>query len=73
MPHSLVADALYSAHKSRATGQLTLHAGGRESRLFLQEGNLVGTQLGFGFQSPAQALLQSGRAVSYTHLTLPTN
>lgn len=60
MTPSQAAEALYSAHKSRATGRLTLSSGGRESRLWLREGNLVGTQLGFGFQSPAQALLQSG-------------
>ncbi|TQF08427.1 hypothetical protein FJV41_49985, partial [Myxococcus llanfairpwllgwyngyllgogerychwyrndrobwllllantysiliogogogochensis] len=57
---SQAAEALYSAHKSRATGWLTLSAGGRESRLMLREGDLVGTRLGFGYQSPAQALLQSG-------------
>ncbi len=60
MTPSQAAEALYSAHKSRATGRLTLCAGGRESRLLLREGNLVGTQLGFGYQNPAQALLQSG-------------
>src|SRR5687768_9486735 len=61
MPPSQVAETLYSAHKSRATGRLTLHAGGREALLFLQEGDLVGTQLGFGYQTPVQALLQAGR------------
>ncbi|MFP2963101.1 molecular chaperone DnaJ, partial [Myxococcus sp. 1LA] len=60
MTPSQAAEALYSAHKSRATGRLTLSSGGRESRLWLREGDLVRTQLGFGYQSPAQALLQSG-------------
>ena len=61
MPASQVAETLYSAHKSRATGRLTLSAGGRQSLLFLQEGDLVGTRLGFGFQTPVQSLLQAGR------------
>jgi hypothetical protein len=61
MPPSQVAETLYSAHKSRSTGRLTLHAGGREALLFLQGGDLVGTRLGFGFQTPVQALMQAGR------------
>ena len=61
MPPSQVAETLYSAHKSRATGRLLLHAGGREALLFLQGGDLVGTRLGFGFQTPVQALVQTGR------------
>src|SRR5690349_530793 len=61
MPPSQVAETLYSAHKSRSTGRLTLQAGGREALLFLQGGDLVGTRLGFGFQTPVQALMQAGR------------
>ncbi|NOJ98892.1 DUF4388 domain-containing protein, partial [Corallococcus coralloides] len=60
MSASQVAEALYAAHKSRATGRLTLHAGGRESALWLREGDLVGAKLGFGYQTPAQALFQNG-------------
>ncbi|HET9450519.1 MAG TPA: molecular chaperone DnaJ, partial [Aggregicoccus sp.] len=64
MPSSQVAEALYAVHKSRATGALTLRAAGREARLLVRDGDLVGAQLGFGHQCVAQALLQAGQLSS---------
>src|SRR4051812_27437172 len=61
MESSQVVEALWAAHKARATGALTVHAGGRESRLWLRAGDLVGAQLGFGFQGSVQTLMQAGK------------
>ncbi|MBL8952406.1 MAG: molecular chaperone DnaJ, partial [Myxococcaceae bacterium] len=58
---SAVAEALLNAHKQRASGWLTLTFSGRESKLLLKEGDLVGAQMGFGHQSALQGLLQSKR------------
>ena len=56
---SPVAEALFNAHKERASGWMTLTFWGRESKLLLKEGDLVGAQMGFGHQSVLQGLLQS--------------
>src|SRR6516162_10422939 len=57
------AEALFRAHHDRSTGWLTLVCGGREAKLYLQHGDLVGARLGFGQQTEAQALLASGALV----------
>ena len=57
------AEALFRAHQDRSTGWLTLLCGGREAKLYLQHGDLVGARLGFGHQTDAQALLASGALV----------
>ena len=57
------AEALFRAHQDRSTGWLTLLCGGREAKLYLQHGDLVGARLGFGHQTEAQALLASGTLV----------
>ena len=56
---SAVAEALLEAHKQRASGWMTLTFWGRESKLLLKEGDVVGAQMGFGHQSALQGLLQS--------------
>ncbi|HEY1905317.1 MAG TPA: DnaJ domain-containing protein [Myxococcaceae bacterium] len=58
------AEALFRAHQDRSTGWLTLLCGGREAKLYLQHGDLVGARLGFGHQTDAQALLASGALVA---------
>lgn len=60
MPALEVAEALYRAHKERATGYVRLQEAGRESSLALKDGELLGMELDFGFQSLAQSLLQGG-------------
>ena len=57
------AEALFRAHQDKSTGWLTLLCGGREAKLYLQHGDLVGARLGFGHQTDAQALLASGALV----------
>ena len=57
------AEALFRAHHDRSTGWLTLVCGGREAKLYLQHGDLVGARLGFGYQTAAQALLAAGELV----------
>jgi curved DNA-binding protein CbpA len=57
------AEALFRAHQDKSTGWLTLLCGGREAKLYVQFGDLVGTRLGFGHQTDAQALLASGALV----------
>ena len=57
------AEALFRAHHDRSTGWLTLVCGGREAKLYLQHGDLVGARLGFGHQTAAQALLAAGELV----------
>ena len=57
------AEALFRAHQDKSTGWLTLLCGGREAKLYLQYGDLVGARLGFGHQTEAQALLASGALV----------
>ena len=57
------AEALFRAHQDRSTGWLTLLCGGREAKLYVQYGDLVGARLGFGHQTEAQALLASGALV----------
>ncbi|HEY3587438.1 MAG TPA: hypothetical protein VGK85_09805, partial [Myxococcaceae bacterium] len=57
------AEALFRAHQDKSTGWLTLLCGGREAKLYLQHGDLVGARLGFGQQTEAQALLASGALV----------
>jgi curved DNA-binding protein CbpA len=57
------AEALFRAHQDRSTGWLTLLCGGREAKLYLQYGDLVGARLGFGHQTDAQALLATGALV----------
>jgi curved DNA-binding protein CbpA len=57
------AEALFRAHQDKSTGWLTLLCGGREAKLYLQHGDLVGARLGFGHQTEAQALLASGALV----------
>jgi curved DNA-binding protein CbpA len=54
------AEALFRAHQDRSTGWLTLVCHGREAKLYLQHGDLVGARLGFGHQTDAQALLAAG-------------
>ena len=39
------AEALFRAHHDRSTGWLTLVCGGREAKLYLQHGDLVGARL----------------------------
>ena len=58
------AEALFRAHQDKSTGWLTLLCGGREAKLYLQHGDLVGARLGFGHQTDAQALLASGALVA---------
>jgi tetratricopeptide (TPR) repeat protein len=58
------AEALFRAHQDKSTGWLTLLCGGREAKLYLQHGDLVGARLGFGHQTEAQALLASGALVA---------
>jgi tetratricopeptide (TPR) repeat protein len=57
------AEALFRAHQDKSTGWLTLLSGGREAKLYVQFGDLVGTRLGFGSQTDAQALLATGALV----------
>src|SRR6516165_10655842 len=57
------AEALFRAHQDRSTGWLTLLCGGREAKLYLQHGDLVGARLGFGHQTAAQALFAAGELV----------
>ena len=57
------AEALFRAHHDRSTGWLTLVCGGREAKLYLQHGDLVGARLGFGHQTAAQALFAAGELV----------
>jgi len=57
------AEALFRAHQDKSTGWLTLLSGGREAKLYLQHGDLVGARLGFGHQTDAQALLAAGALV----------
>jgi len=54
-----LAEALYLAHKQRSTGCLKIAAGGRESELLLRDGDLVGAQVRWGYQSSAQAVLRA--------------
>ena len=56
-----IAQALLDAHQRKASGWLTVQTGGRQSRLLLKKGELVGAQMGFGHQSILQGLLQSRR------------
>src|SRR5262249_6504903 len=58
---SPVAEALFNAHRERASGWMTLTFWGRESKLLIKEGDVVGTQMGFGHQTVLQGLLQSRR------------
>jgi len=62
-PLPSAAEALFRAHHDRSTGWLTLVCGGREAKLYLQHGDLVGARLGFGHQTPAQALFAAGELV----------
>src|SRR5690349_20741972 len=55
------AEAVFRAHQSRATGELRARAGGRESVLRFQDGDLVAVHAAFGYQGTAQALLASRR------------
>ncbi|MGZ6028323.1 MAG: molecular chaperone DnaJ, partial [Myxococcaceae bacterium] len=57
------AEALFRAHQDKSTGWLTLLCGGREAKLYVQFGDLVGARLGFGHQTDAQALLAAGALV----------
>src|SRR5262249_32493270 len=57
------AEALFRAHQDRSTGWLTLLSRGREAKLYVQFGDLVGARLGFGHQTEAQALLAAGALV----------
>ena len=57
------AEALFRAHQDRSTGWLTLLSHGREAKLYVQFGDLVGARLGFGHQTESQALLASGALV----------
>lgn len=57
------AEALFRAHQDKSTGWLTLLSGGREAKLYVQFGDLVGARLGFGHQTDAQALLAAGALV----------
>ncbi len=57
------AEALFRAQQDKSTGWLTLLCRGREAKLYLQHGDLVGTRLGFGHQTDAQALLAAGALV----------
>ena len=57
------AEALFRAHLDKSTGWLTLLCGGREAKLYLQHGDLVGARLGFGHQTDAQSLLAAGALV----------
>ncbi len=54
------ADALFRAAREHATGWLTFSSRGAEARLYLHAGDVVGTRLGFGYQTLAQALLTAG-------------
>lgn len=54
-----LAEALYLAHKRRSTGSLKVSAGGRQSELLLQDGDLVGAEVRWGYQTSAQAVLRA--------------
>lgn len=58
-----VENTLIEACKGRLTGCLELRAGDKETRLYLRDGSLVATQVGFGYQTPLQAML-SGKKLS---------
>ncbi len=61
MSGSPAAESLLRAQKEKLTGILQLSAGGRESKLFWDGGDLVGADLRFGYQSLPQSLLAAGR------------
>ncbi len=61
MSGSPAAESLLRAQKEKLTGILQLSAGGRESKLFWEGGDLVGADLRFGYQSLPQSLLAAGR------------
>ncbi len=52
---------MIAAYRERATGSLTLQAGRARSRIFWRNGEVVGAELGWGYRSLGQALLQAGR------------
>src|SRR5689334_14517964 len=56
-----IAQALLDAHQRKASGWMTVKTFGRDSKLLLKDGDLVGAQMGFGHQSVLQGLLQSKR------------
>src|SRR5260370_1293599 len=61
MSGSPAAESLLRAQKEKLTGTLQLSAGGRESKLFWEGGDLVGADLQFGYQSLPQSLLAARR------------
>ncbi|MGV3621464.1 MAG: molecular chaperone DnaJ, partial [Archangium sp.] len=63
MGNPQVAEALFRAWVDRQTGWLTCTSQGRETKIPLREGSVVGTSLGagFGWQGTVPALLQNGR------------
>ena len=60
MPVPHLAEALYEAHQQRSTGWLKVLVEGRESRLVLERGNLVGAQISTGNRNLLQSLLLAG-------------
>src|SRR5215472_2364263 len=60
MPVPHLAEALYEAHQQRSTGWLKVLVEGRESRLVLERGNLVGAQISTGHRNLLQSLLLAG-------------
>jgi tetratricopeptide (TPR) repeat protein len=54
-------EALARVWQEKATGQIKIKTGDRESKLLFERGDLVGADLRFGYQSVAQSLLAEGR------------
>ncbi|MBI3182569.1 MAG: DUF4388 domain-containing protein, partial [Myxococcales bacterium] len=61
MRASPLAEVLYRAHKEKATGYVRVQHGERRAILAMKDGDVVGVEVGFGYQSVAQALLQAER------------
>ncbi|MFN0063483.1 MAG: DnaJ domain-containing protein [Myxococcaceae bacterium] len=62
MTEPSAAQALLSACATRSTGRLSLLAAtGRCSELWIADGDVVGAQMGFAYQSVAQSLWRMGR------------
>ena len=72
MPASQVAEALYLAHKFKATGALNLKANGRQSQLLLQQGDIVGAKMASGGATIEVAAKGVMRDVVVGRLTAPT-
>jgi curved DNA-binding protein CbpA len=54
-------ETLARVWQEKATGQIKIKTGNRESKLLVDRGDLVGADLRFGYQSLAQSLVVAGR------------